>query len=303
MRDYRISGAGLFPACLGPLFKKGKPVAKMITVSDIAKKKAEGRPISMVTAYDCAMARIVNEAGIDMILVGDSLGNVILGYSSTIPVTMDDMVHHTAAVMRGNDRCMVVGDMPFMSYQADVAEAVRNGGRLLKEGGCAAVKLEGGREAAPVVKKMVEAGIPVCGHIGLTPQSVNTLGGFKVQGKEAATAKKIMEDALALEAAGAFAIVLECVPAPLAEKVTESLTRAATIGIGAGSGCDGQVLVCNDLLGFSTGFCPKFVKKYANVHDVILQAMKDYKTEVEAGTFPAAEHTFTISEEVMEKLY
>ncbi len=278
-------------------------MAKMITVSDIAKMKAEGKPISMVTAYDFAMSKIVNEAGIDMILVGDSLGNVMLGYTSTIPVTMDDMVHHTAAVMRGNDHCMVVGDMPFMSYQADMADAIRNAGRLLKEGGCAAVKLEGGSEVAPLVKKMVEAGIPVCGHIGLTPQSVNTLGGFKVQGKDVAAAKKLIEDAKALEEAGAFAIVLECVPAALAKKVTESLTTAATIGIGAGNGCDGQVLVCNDLLGFSNGFCPKFVRKYANVHDIILQAMQDYKTDVEARTFPAAEHTFAISDDVMEKLY
>ena len=278
-------------------------MAKMITVSDIAKMKAEGKPISMVTAYDFAMSKIVNEAGMDMILVGDSLGNVMLGYSSTIPVTMEDMIHHTAAVMRGNDHCMVVGDMPFMSYQADMAEGIRNAGRLLKEGGCAAVKLEGGSEVAPMVKKMVEAGIPVCGHIGLTPQSVNTLGGFKVQGKDVAAAKKLIEDAKALEEAGAFAIVLECVPAALAKKVTESLTTAATIGIGAGNGCDGQVLVCNDLLGFSNGFCPKFVRKYANVHDIILKAMQDYKTDVEARTFPAQEHTFAISDDVMEKLY
>ncbi|WP_177562317.1 3-methyl-2-oxobutanoate hydroxymethyltransferase [uncultured Phascolarctobacterium sp.] len=276
---------------------------KQVTTSTIKDMKQQGEPITMVTAYDYAMARNVNEAGIDMILIGDSLGNVMLGYNSTVPVTMEEMIHHTKAVMRANGAAMVVADMPFMSYQASLADGMYNAARLLKEGGCAAVKLEGGSEICELVAKLVTAGIPVVGHIGLTPQSVNQMGGFKVQGKDVAAAQKLLDDAKALEAAGAFAIVMECVPAALAAKVTAELKTAATIGIGAGSGCDGQVLVCNDLLGFSEGFCPKFAKKYADLHGAIVGAVQEYIREVKERSFPAPEHTFKIDDEVLEKLY
>ena len=276
---------------------------KNVTVATIKEMKQKGEPIVMITAYDVAMARNVNEAGVEMILVGDSVGNVMLGYSSTVPVTMDEMIHHTKAVMRGNSTALVVGDMPFMSYQASDIDAMYNAARFLKETGCTAVKLEGGAEVAPLVKKLTTAGIPVCAHIGLTPQSVNQLGGFKVQGKDIAAAQKMIEDAKALEAAGAFACVLECVPAKLAAKVTAELKTMATIGIGAGNGCDGQVLVCNDLLGVSNGFCPKFVKKYANIHDITVEAVKAYIAECKDRSFPAEEHTFKIDDSVLEKLY
>ena len=276
---------------------------KNVTVATIKEMKHKGEPIVMITAYDVAMARNVNEAGVDMILVGDSLGNVVLGYNSTVPVTMDEMIHHTKAVMRGNSTALVVGDMPFMSYQASEIDAMYNAARFLKETGCTAVKLEGGAEVAPLVKKLTTAGIPVCAHIGLTPQSVNQLGGFKVQGKDIEAAQKMIEDAKALEAAGAFACVLECVPAKLAAKVTAELKTMATIGIGAGNGCDGQVLVCNDLLGVSTGFCPKFVKKYANLHDITVEAVKACIAECKDRSFPAEEHTFKIDDSVLDKLY
>lgn len=276
---------------------------KNVTVATIKEMKQKGEPIVMITAYDVAMARNVNEAGVDMILVGDSVGNVMLGYNSTVPVTMDEMIHHTKAVMRGNSTALVVGDMPFMSYQASDIDAMHNAARFLKETGCTAVKLEGGAEVAPLVKKLTTAGIPVCAHIGLTPQSVNQLGGFKVQGKDIEAAQKMIEDAKALEAAGAFACVLECVPAKLAAKVTAELKTMATIGIGAGNGCDGQVLVCNDLLGVSNGFCPKFVKKYANLHDITVEAVKAYIAECKDRSFPAEEHTFKIDDSVLEKLY
>ena len=276
---------------------------KNVTVATIKEMKQKGEPIVMITAYDVAMARNVNEAGVEMILVGDSVGNVMLGYSSTVPVTMDEMIHHTKAVMRGNSTALVVGDMPFMSYQASDIDAMYNAARFLKETGCTAVKLEGGAEVAPLVKKLTTAGIPVCAHIGLTPQSVNQLGGFKVQGKDIEAAQKMIEDAKALEAAGAFACVLECVPAKLAAKVTAELKTMATIGIGAGNGCDGQVLVCNDLLGVSNGFCPKFVKKYANLHDITVEAVKAYIAECKDRSFPAPEHTFKIDDSVLEKLY
>ena len=276
---------------------------KNVTVATIKEMKRKGDPIVMITAYDVAMARNVNEAGVDMILVGDSVGNVMLGYNSTVPVTMDEMIHHTKAVMRGNSTALVVGDMPFMSYQASDIDAMYNAARFLKETGCTAVKLEGGAEVAPLVKKLTTAGIPVCAHIGLTPQSVNQLGGFKVQGKDIEAAQKMIEDAKALEEAGAFACVLECVPAKLAAKVTAELKTMATIGIGAGNGCDGQVLVCNDLLGVSNGFCPKFVKKYANLHDITVEAVKAYIAECKDRSFPAPEHTFKIDDSVLEKLY
>lgn len=278
---------------------------KQITTAVIKQMKQSGEPVTMVTAYDYAMAKNVCEAGIEMILVGDSLGNVVLGYNSTVPVTMDEMIHHTKAVMRAaqGSGTMVVGDMPFMSYQASVVDGMYNAARFLKETGCAAVKLEGGAEVCGLVQKLTQAGIPVVGHIGLTPQSVNQLGGFKVQGKSAEAAQKLLDDARALEQAGAFAIVLECVPEALAAKVTENLKTAATIGIGAGKYCDGQVLVCNDLLGYTDGFCPKFVKRYADLHSEMAAAFKAYAADVKARSFPAAEHTFKIDDEVLEKLY
>lgn len=278
---------------------------KQITTAAIKQMKQNGEPVTMVTAYDYAMAKNVCEAGIEMILVGDSLGNVMLGYNSTVPVTMDEMINHTKAVMRAaqGSGTMVVGDMPFMSYQASVVDGMYNAARFLKETGCAAVKLEGGAEVCGLVQKLTQAGIPVVGHIGLTPQSVNQLGGFKVQGKSAEAAQKLLDDARALEQAGAFAIVLECVPEALAAKVTESLKTAATIGIGAGKYCDGQVLVCNDLLGYTDGFCPKFVKRYADLHSEMVSAFKAYAADVKARSFPAAEHTFKIDDEVLEKLY
>ena len=257
----------------------------------------------MLTAYDYSTAQLVEEAGIDTILVGDSLGNVMLGYGSTLPVTVEDMIHHGKAVCRGAKNTFVVVDMPFMSYQVSAEKAVENAGRILKETGCQAVKLEGGVEILQGIEKMIAAGIPVVGHLGLTPQSVNQLGGYKVQGKDAATAQKLIDDAKALDEAGCCAIVLECVPARLAEKVTASV-RATTIGIGAGNGCDGQVLVVNDMLGFSSGFRPKFVKCFANLHDEMIKAMKAYKDEVTARSFPEeGTHTFKISEETLEKLY
>ena len=276
---------------------------KQITTATIKQMKQNGEPITMVTAYDYAMAKNVCEVGIEMILVGDSLGNVVLGYNSTVPVTMDEMIHHTKAVMRGAQGALVVGDMPFMSYQASVVDGMYNAARFLKETGCAAVKLEGGSEVCELVHKLTQAGIPVVGHIGLTPQSVNQLGGFKVQGKSAEAAQKLLDDARSLEQAGAFSIVLECVPELLAKKVTESLQTAATIGIGAGKYCDGQVLVCNDLLGFMDGFCPKFVKRYADVHGEIVNAVKNYITDVKSRSFPSAEHTFKIDDDVLDKLY
>ena len=276
---------------------------KQITVATIKEMKQKREPITMITAYDVAMARNVNEAGVDMILVGDSVGNVMLGYNSTVPVTMDEMIHHTKAVMCGNKTALVVGDMPFMSYQASITDGMYNAARFLKETGCNAVKLEGGSEVCELVQKLTTAGIPVVAHIGLTPQSVNQLGGFKVQGKDVGAAQKLIDDAKALEAAGAFACVLECVPAALASKITKELTTMATIGIGAGNGCDGQVLVCNDLLGISNGFCPKFVKKYADLHSITVDAVKSYINEVKDRSFPAPEHTFKIEDSVLEKLY
>ncbi len=276
---------------------------KKITVTTIKAMKEQGEPMAMITAYDAAMARNVNEAGVEMILVGDSVGNVMLGYESTLPVTMEEMLHHTKAVMRGNSAALVVADMPFMSYQSGMRDAVINAGRFLKETGCGAVKLEGGAEVAPVVEKLVSAGIPVCAHIGLTPQSVNQLGGFKVQGRDLQAAQKLLDDAKALERAGAFACVLECVPSALAAKITAALTTMATIGIGAGSGCDGQVLVCNDLLGVSAGFCPKFVKKYADLHGTVIGAVRDYIRDVKTREFPAQEHTFKIDDEILDRLY
>lgn len=273
-----------------------------VTTTTIKQKKVDGKPITMLTAYDYPMAKIVDESGIDMILVGDSLGNVVLGYESTIPVTMEDMIHHTRAVCRGVSRAMVVADMPFLSCHVSREEAVRNAGRLLQEAGAQAVKLEGGREVAKAVRKIVRAGIPVMGHLGLTPQSIHQLGGFKVQGKDERVAKKLIDDARSLEEAGVFSITLELVPTPLAKLITES-SSVPIIGIGAGPYCDGQVLVLHDILGLYPRFTPKFVKQYANLHDQMAMALTKYKEEVEARTFPAEEHCFGMSEEVLEKLY
>ncbi|MBE5076065.1 3-methyl-2-oxobutanoate hydroxymethyltransferase [Anaerotignum lactatifermentans] len=272
------------------------------TVSTFREQKAKGEKISMLTAYDYSTAKLMDEAGINGILVGDSLGMVMLGYEDTLPVTMEDMIHHTAAVCRGAKNTLVVGDMPFMSYQVSVEEAVYNAGRLMKEGRCQAVKLEGGASVCPQIRAITNASIPVMAHIGLTPQSINAFGGFKVQGKSEEAAKKLLEDAKAVEEAGAFAVVLECVPAKLAELISKSIS-IPTIGIGAGAGCDGQILVYQDMLGLFSDFTPKFVKKYANVGEMMTQAFRDYIADVQEGSFPAPEHTFAISEDVIKKLY
>jgi 3-methyl-2-oxobutanoate hydroxymethyltransferase len=276
-------------------------MARISTVS-LKEKRLRKEKISMLTAYDYSTANLVDVAGIDMILVGDSLGMVFLGYENTLSVTMEDMIHHTKAVVRGTKNAMVVGDMPFMSYHVSITEAVRNAGRFIQEGGAQAVKLEGGEERIATVKAILEAQIPVMGHIGLTPQSVNQLGGFKVQGKDLETAHKLIRDAKALDEAGVFAIVLECVPTQLAKRITEEVS-VPTIGIGAGQYCDGQVLVINDMLGMFKGHIPKFVKKFANLEPIIIAALRDYKKEVEEGTFPGEEHGFTIQDDVLEKLY
>lgn len=272
------------------------------TVLTFAKAKAEGVKLSMLTSYDYSMARLVDEAGINSILVGDSLGNVMLGYEDTTPVTMGDMIHHTAAVARGAKNALIVGDMPFMSYQTSVYDAVVNAGRLIKEGHANAVKLEGGKEVCPQIKAIVDAGIPVCAHIGLTPQSINAFGGHKVQGKSEEAAKKLIEDALAVQEAGAFAVVIEAVPAKLAALITSKLD-IVTIGIGAGAGCDGQVLVYQDMLGMFSDFSPKFVKRYAEIGEIMKAAFAKYDEEVKAGVFPAKEHGYKIDDDVIEKLY
>jgi 3-methyl-2-oxobutanoate hydroxymethyltransferase len=263
---------------------------KKITTLKLRQKKAQGERITMLTAYDYATALAIDRAEIDSILVGDSLGMVVLGYENTLPVTMDDMIHHCKAVARGAQFALLVGDMPFMSYQASVKEAVRNAGRFLQEGGMDAVKLEGGRERREAIEAIVGAGIPVQGHLGLTPQSVHQLGGFKAQGKSASAAQRLVVDAMILQEAGCFSLVLESIPARLGSLVSERLD-IPTIGIGAGVGCDGQVLVTHDLLGLFDRFTPRFVKKYAEFHDVMAQAFTGYKNDVESGAFPAEEHS------------
>lgn len=272
------------------------------TIITFKQSKQQGRKISMLTAYDYSTAKLMDEAGINAILVGDSLGNVVLGYEDTLSVTMEDMIHHGAAVARGAKNAMVVVDMPFMSYQASVYDAVVNAGRLMKEGRASAVKLEGGKEVCPQVKAVTEAGIPVMGHLGLTPQSINALGGHRVQGKTQQAAQKLLDDARALQEAGAFAVVLECVPEKLADKVTKEL-EIPTIGIGAGSGCDGQVLVYQDMLGMFSDFTPKFVKKFANVGQVMKETFKSYIDEMQQGSFPSQEHCYSIDDDIIEKLY
>ncbi len=262
-----------------------------ITIPDIYKKKAEGKKITMLTAYDFPFGQIVDQAGIDMILVGDSLGNVVQGVANTLPVTMDEMIYHTKMVARAAQTAMVVGDMPFLSYQADKAEAVRNAGRFLKEAGADVVKLEGGSQMAETIHAIVSAGIPVVAHIGLTPQYIHMLGGFKVQGKNEAAREKILADARAVQDAGAFSVVIEAIPSSLAKEIHQVI-HIPTIGIGAGPDCDGQVLVIHDLLGLFDRFTPKFVKKYANLKEQALKAVKEYKQDVEGGKFPSEEHSF-----------
>ena len=272
------------------------------TVQTFKEAKNNHTKLAMLTAYDYSTAKLQDEAGIHGILVGDSLGNVILGYEDTISVTMEDMIHHGAAVARGAKNALVVVDMPFMSYQTSVYDAVVNAGRLMKEGRANAVKLEGGVSVCRQIKAITDAGIPVMAHLGLTPQSINAFGGFKVQGKSEADARRLIEEAKAVEAAGAFAIVLECIPAKLAKLITESVS-IPTIGIGAGADCDGQVLVYQDMLALFSDFKPKFVKHFANAGEVMKQGFTEYIKEVKEGTFPAAEHTFKIADDIINKLY
>ena len=274
---------------------------KKITPVDIQEMKRAGKKITMLTAYDYPMALLEDRAGIDIILVGDSVGMVVLGYENTIPVTMDEMIHHTKAVSRGARSALIIGDMPFMSYNSSEREAITNAGRFMKEGGADAVKLEGGASVTEVVRAIVKAGIPVMGHIGLTPQTISMLGGFKVQGKDAKAAQKIIDDAVILEEAGAFSVLLEAIPAPIARRITEKLI-VPTIGIGAGVDCDGQVLVVHDMLGLFDRFTPRFVKKYANLSDSILKALESYREDVLKGAFPADQHSFHIDEKELSKL-
>lgn len=272
------------------------------SIHSLRELKARGQRFAMLTAYDYPGARLVEQAGVRIILVGDSLGSVVLGYGSTVPVTMEDILHHTRAVVRGTERAIVVADMPFMSYQANADEAVRNAGRLLQEGGATAVKLEGGSTIAPLVRRMVECGIPVMGHLGLTPQSVNQFGGHKVQGRTPAAAARLLNDARALEEAGAFAIVLETIPAPLAKMVSERLA-VPTIGIGAGPDCDGQVQVFHDMLGlYDDCRAMKHARAYANLGAAIREAVRTYIAEVEDGAFPTAEHSFPMDEATLREL-
>lgn len=272
-----------------------------VTITQIKEMKQRGEKIAMLTAYDYSTAKLIDEAGIPLILVGDSLGMVVLGYSSTIPVTMDEMIHHTKAVVRGTAKALVVGDMPFMTYQVSIDEALRNAARFMQEGGAQAVKLEGGEIMAETVKRIVSCGIPVMGHIGLTPQSIHQLGGFKVVGKTPEAAVRMLNDAIALEQAGAFAIVLECVPEPLSKLITEKIS-VPTIGIGAGKYCDGQVQVISDLLGLYTDFVPKHAKQYARLFEIIKKATADYIAEVKAGVFPTEKQSYTMDESLLAGL-
>jgi len=261
------------------------------SILNFKQKKESGEKITMLTAYDYSMAKLVDSSGVDAILVGDSLGMVMLGYESTVSVTMDEMLHHCKAVKRGVKDAFLIGDMPFLSYQISDQEAVVNAGRFLKEAGCDAVKVEGGDQVCSRVKAISEAGIPVLGHLGLTPQTVSKLGGYKVQGKDEATAKKILNDAKQLEDSGCFSVILECIPQDLSKKITETLT-IPTIGIGAGKHCDGQVLVTHDVIGFYNNFTPKFVKQYTKINDSVINALKEFKKETESGDFPGAEQSY-----------
>ena len=272
-----------------------------VSINEIKEKKSKKEKIVMLTAYDYSTAKLVDEAGIPLILVGDSLGMVMLGYESTIPVTMDEMIHHTKAVVRGTKQALVIGDMPFMTYHTNISDALRNAARFIQEGGAQAIKLEGGVTVAETVKRIVECGIPVMGHIGLTPQSVHQLGGHKVQGKTPEAAERLLNDARALEQAGAFAVVLELVPAPLSKLITQKI-GIPTIGIGAGPDCDGQIQVISDLLGLFSDFVPKHAKQYAKLAGLIKIALADYIAEVKAGKFPTAENSSTIDESLLEEL-
>lgn len=277
-------------------------MAERVTVSTVRHMKRQGRRIAMLTAYDYPTARLLDQAGVDLLLVGDSLGMAVLGYDSTIPVTLDDVLHHTRAVARGAGRAMVVADLPFMTYQVSPEEALRNAARLLQEGGAQAVKLEGGAAMAPTIRRLVDAGIPVMGHVGLLPQSVHALGGYRVQGRTEAAARQLIADAEAVARAGAFAVVLELIPRELARVVTERLP-IPTIGIGAGPDCDGQVLVAHDMLGLYMGQTPRFVKRYANLAAAITRAVADYVAEVREGQFPGPEHSVELPAELVERLY
>ena len=274
---------------------------KKITIQDIKQAKKDNRKLVMVTAYDYPFGLMADEAGVDIVLVGDSLGMVVMGLDGTVAVTMEHMIHHIKAVVRGCKSPVIVGDMPFMSYNTSVREAIINAGRLMKEGGCDVVKLEGGVDFAPIVEAIVKAGIPVQGHIGLTPQTASALGGFKMQGKDAQAAKRIVDDARALEDAGVFSMILEAVPAPLGEIITEAVS-VPVIGIGAGSKVDGQVLVTHDMIGLFDKFVPKFVKQYTKIRPIIIDAMKAYKEEVVEEIFPAAEHSFSMPDKALEEL-
>lgn len=274
---------------------------KKLTPVDIQAMKKEGRKITMLTAYDYPTALLVDRAGIDIILVGDSLGMTVLGYENTIPVTMEEMIHHTKAVTRGARYALVIGDMPFMSYNTSERDAILNAGRFMKEGKADAVKLEGGAAVKEIVRAIVKAGIPVMGHIGLTPQTISMLGGFKVQGKDAQAAQRIIDDALLLEDAGAFSVLVEAIPAPITQKITQRL-KVPVIGIGAGVHCDGQVLVVHDMLGLFDRFTPKFAKRYVNLSEQMLKAFETYREEVLSGTFPTDQHSFHIDEKELEKL-
>ncbi|MTI69132.1 MAG: 3-methyl-2-oxobutanoate hydroxymethyltransferase [Firmicutes bacterium] len=271
------------------------------TVTSIMKLKKENKKITMLTAYDYSTAKLLDNAGVNCLLVGDSLGMVMLGYENTLQVTLDDILHHTKAVSRGAKNALIIADMPFLTYHLDTYETIKNAGKLIQSGNAHAVKLEGGKEVADKIEALVKAQIPVCGHLGLTPQSVNVFGGFKVQGKDIKGAKKIIEDAKLLEQKGVFAIVLEAVPYKLAKLISKEVS-IPTIGIGAGNGCDGQVLVTQDMLGMYSDFTPKFVKKYKNIAKDISDAVKTYIKEVGNGEFPRKEHTFSIKEEVINEL-
>ncbi len=284
-----------------PVSTSAPAARKKVTTLTYRQKKERGEIITMLTAYDYPTALAMDKAGVDSILVGDSLGMVVLGYENTLPVTMEEMLHHCRAVSRGAKTALLIGDMPFMSYQVSIEEATRNAGKFLQNGGMDAVKLEGGRERADAIRSIVSAGIPVMGHLGLTPQSVNQLGGFRAQGKTAVAAKRLVEDAVILEEAGCFSIVLESVPARLAELISKKIS-IPTIGIGAGVGCDGQVLVTHDLLGLFDRFTPKFVKKYANFHGEMQKAFADFIEDVETKRFPAQEHTVEMDEREWESL-
>ena len=274
---------------------------KRITIPEIIEKKQKGERITVLTAYDYPTAATLSEAGIDILLVGDSLAMVVQGRDSTIPVTVDEMIYHSKWVVKANKHAVVVVDMPFLSYEFSTEEAIKNAGRILKESGADAVKLEGGEEIAPTIKALLKAGIPVMGHIGLLPQSVSLIGGYKVQGRDVKGAKRLIKDAKALEEAGVFAIVLESIPLEVAKHITES-SRIPTIGIGAGPFCDGQVLVTHDMLGIYKGFRPKFVKLYADLHAEMLKAVKKYISEVKEGTYPSREYSYSLSHEVLKEL-